>query len=124
MNHQELTGLKQLINLQIINFSNIETSLSSTLSLFHNSHISLSLIIEKLSSSPAKFLNISDIGNLRKGSKADITIFDPNKIWDVNYNDFYSKGKNTPINGHEMKGKVIFTIVSGKIKYEKGKLYD
>ena len=104
--------------------SNIETSLSSTLSLFHNSQISLSLIIEKLSSSPAKFLNISDIGNLRKGSKADITIFDPNKIWDVNYNDFYSKGKNTPINGHEMKGKVIFTIVSGKIKYEKGKLYD
>ena len=104
--------------------SNIETSLSSTLSLFHNSQISLSLIIEKLSSSPARFLNISDIGNLRKGSKADITIFDPNKIWDVNYNDFYSKGKNTPINGHEMKGKVIFTIVSGKIKYEKGKLYD
>ena len=39
-------------------------------------------------------------------------------------NDFYSKGKNTPINGHKMKGKVIFTIVSGKIKYEKGKLYD
>ena len=104
--------------------SNIETSLSSTLSLFHNSQISLSLLIEKLSSSPAKFLNISNIGNLRKGSKADITIFDPNKIWKVNYNDFYSKGKNTPINGHEMKGKVIFTIVSGKIKYEKGNLYD
>ena len=67
---------------------------------------------------------ISNIGNLRTGSKADITIFDPNKIWKVNYNDFYSKGKNTPINGHEMKGKVIFTIVSGKIKYEKGNLYD
>lgn len=104
--------------------SNIETSLSSTLSLFHNSQISLSLLIEKLSSSPAKFLNISNIGNLRQGSKADIAIFDPNKIWNVNYNDFYSKGKNTPINGHEMKGKVIFTIVSGKIKYEKGNLYD
>ena len=104
--------------------SNIETALSSSLSLFHNSQISLDLIIEKLSSSPAKFLNISDIGNLKKGSRADITIFDPNKIWTVNYNEFYSKGKNTPINGYKMKGKVIFTIVSGKIKFENSKIYD
>tara|TARA_A100001037_G_scaffold112318_1_gene102379 strand:+ start:8180 stop:9523 length:1344 start_codon:yes stop_codon:yes gene_type:complete len=104
--------------------SNIETSLTSSLSLYHNDNVPLPLIIDKLSSSPAKFLNISNIGNLNKGSKGDITIFDPNKIWTINYDNFYSKGKNTPINGYKMKGKVITTIVSGKIIYEKGKIHD
>tara|TARA_Y100000588_G_C14239064_1_gene918581 strand:- start:1726 stop:2577 length:852 start_codon:yes stop_codon:yes gene_type:complete len=104
--------------------SNIETSLTSSLSLYHNDNFPLPLIIDKLSSSPAKFLNISNIGNLNKGSKGDITIFDPNKIWTINYDNFYSKGKNTPINGYKMKGKVITTIVSGKIIYEKGKIHD
>ena len=32
--------------------------------------------------------------------------------------DFVSKGKNTPFEGKEVKGKILYTICDGKIAYK------
>ena len=95
--------------------SNLETALASILSLYHSKNIPLQKIIEKLTSSPAKLINRPDLGSLKLNTNADITIFDPDFEWIVNSNTFASKGKNTPLEGEKVKGKVIKTIFGGEI---------
>ena len=74
-------------------------------------------MVERLSYAPAKILGI-DKGTLKEGSVADITICNPDWEYTVNPEYFLSKGKNTPFGGYKAKGKVVKTMVSGKIVYE------
>jgi dihydroorotase len=46
---------------------------------------------------------------------ADVVIFDPNKEWVVNPEEFVSKGKNTPLAGSVLKGRVIATVYGGVV---------
>ncbi len=80
-------------------------------------------LIEKMSTNPAKLLGI-DKGSLEVGKVADITIVDPNEEYLIDANSFVSKSKNTPFNGHKVKGKVKYTIVAGKIVVDNGELMD
>ena len=95
----------------------LETALGSVLTLLHNGSITLPKLISKLSTEPARFLN-SNLGTLQVGKPADITIFDPNKGWYVDSSKFLSKGKNTPLNGQSLRGKVKATFLGGKRVYE------
>jgi dihydroorotase len=79
--------------------------------------------VEKLSLNPARLLNVNG-GTLGVGSRADITIIDPNKEEMVDPNKFYSKGKNTPFKGWKLKGWPIYTMVNGKIVMENGKIIE
>ena len=54
---------------------------------------------------------------MKIGFPADVTIFDPDKEWIVNPNQFISKGKNTPLEGLKLKGQVLATLVDGEIVY-------
>ena len=45
-------------------------------------------------------------------------MFDPDREWEVKAEHFVSKGKNTPFDGYHFKGKVVITIVAGKIVYQ------
>jgi dihydroorotase len=56
-------------------------------------------------------------GTLQKGAPADMVIFDPDAEWTVDPSKFYSKGKNTPLAGVTLRGKVTATIVEGKLIY-------
>ena len=78
-------------------------------------------LIEKMAFAPAKMLGI-DKGTLQEGKTADITIIDPGIKYAVCAEDFASKSKNTPFDGYCVKGKVLYTIVDGKIIVEDGKL--
>ena len=98
--------------------SGLETALGSLMSLVHAGKIPLPLLIEKITAAPARFLNRDDLGTLRDGAIADITIFDPDAEWIVDSSQFASKGKNTPLDGATLKGRVMATIVGGEIKYE------
>lgn len=74
-------------------------------------------MVEKMSYHPAKILGI-DKGSLAIGKVADITIADPNMAYCIDKNKFLSKGKNTPFDGKKVVGKVLFTLVDGKIVYK------
>ena len=95
----------------------LETSLGLALTyLYHTGQMSLSDIIQKMTINPAKILGIRK-GFLALGASADITIFDPEERWTVDPDRFASKARNTPFAGLELRGKVKYTIVDGKIVY-------
>ena len=48
---------------------------------------------------------------------ADVTIFDPKKKWTFDANKSLSKSRNTPFDGWQLTGKVVATIVGGRIVY-------
>lgn len=79
--------------------------------------LTLSQLVEKMSVNPAKVLGI-DKGNLAPGKAADIVIADITKEYEIDSSKFVSKGKNTPFDGKKVKGRVITTIVDGKIVYK------
>jgi dihydroorotase len=84
----------------------------------HQGAISLTQLISKLTCEPAKVIGRNgELGTLKAGAPANITIFDPEREWIVNSRNFASKGKNTPYDGYKFKGKIMATIVSGRIVY-------
>lgn len=91
----------------------IETMLPLSLKVL-GAHLSLSQIIEKMTSVPARVLGLES-GTLEIGARADVCIFNPDEKWILDKNELASKSKNTPFDGHEMLGKVHATIVNGKI---------
>ena len=96
----------------------LETSLAATLTaLYHTGEMDLSDILKKMTFNPACILGIPK-GRLSLGGEADFTVFDPDEAWTVDPEQFASKGRNTPFAGRELKGKVKYTIVGGKIVYE------
>ncbi len=97
--------------------SNLETALASVMSLVHTGLVSLDVIIEKLTASPARFLGRSELGTLRPGAAADVVIFDPDAEWVVDPSKFASKGKNTPLAGATLKGRVAATLFKGQVVY-------
>jgi dihydroorotase len=73
----------------------------------------------KLTSIPAAIIGnkCENTGKLKVGCQGDITIFDPDMEWEVDCNKFYSKGKNSPLNGYRFKGKIMATAVDGNIAF-------
>jgi dihydroorotase len=95
----------------------LETALGLALTeLYHTGDMSLEAVIEKFTFTPARILNIPK-GTLKPGSDADIAVIDLEKQWTVDAEAFYSKGRNTPFDGRQLKGKAVMTIVSGEIRY-------
>ncbi|SHM84019.1 dihydroorotase [Caldanaerovirga acetigignens] len=97
--------------------SGLETSLGLILTfLVGQGKLSLEEAVKKMSVNPARILGIEG-GSLKEKAPADITVIDLNKRWTVESDKFFSKGKNTPFEGWELKGKAVMTIVRGKIVY-------
>lgn len=95
-----------------------ETALGQLMSLVHSGAIGLPLLIEKLTYAPARILRRPDLGALKPGAPADVVLIDPNAEWVVDTAKFASKGKNTPLNGATLRGKIAATLVAGRIAYE------
>lgn len=96
----------------------LETALGQLMSLVHSGAIGLPLLIEKLTYAPARILRRPDLGALKIGAPADVVLIDPNAEWIVDTAKFASKGKNTPLNGATLRGRITATLVAGKIAYE------
>ena len=95
----------------------IETLLPLALEMHHNESLDLTKIIETLTINPAKILKINK-GTLKKGSDADICVFDLDKPWAVKGDDLKSKSKNTAIEGRKLQGKVFMTFLNGDLVFK------
>ena len=91
----------------------IETLLSLALELYHNESLPLMKIIETITCNPAKILKINK-GTLKKGSDADLCIFDLNEPWKVDVTKLKSKSKNAAIENRKLQGKVLMTFLKGE----------
>ena len=101
----------------------LETALALSITKLHREkHIPLSRIVELFTSGPARCFDLRGResllrGSLPRGSAADVTIFDPRKKWTFDAAKSLSKSKNTPFDGWQLTGKVVATIVGGRIVY-------
>ena len=106
------------MELAAFGISGFETAFGCVMGLVHKEKISLAMLISKLTYEPAKIIGkSSELGTLKVGASANVIIFDPNCEWIVDSRNFASKGRNTPFDGYKFKGKVMATIVNGKIVY-------
>lgn len=94
----------------------METALPVCMKFVEQNIITLERLIELFTAGPARVVGI-DKGRLDIGSKADITIIDPNCEYTIDSTTFKSKSRNTPFNGWKVRGKVLYTIVNGNLKY-------
>ena len=78
--------------------------------------VSLAGALSRVTAQPAQILGL-DAGHLSVGALADVCVFDPEKYWKVEASALKSQGKNTPFTGHEVQGRVRYTLVDGKIVY-------
>src|SRR5687768_8870329 len=82
----------------------LETALSVNITwLVKPKIIDISTLIDRMSTMPAKIFHLPG-GSLRKGSLADVTIFNPETDWVVDPKRFVSKGRNTPYGGNTLTG--------------------
>jgi len=101
----------------------LETALGMLLGLVHEGLIDIDLLISKLTWGPATIIGdrFGRLGTLKVGCPADITLIDPEKAWVVEPKMFFSKGKNTPLAGTTLKGRVVATMYQGKMVFREGR---
>jgi len=75
-------------------------------------------MLAMMTCNPATLINRQDLGQLRVGDKADITIIDPNNLWTIDATTFASTARNCPFDGWDVNCKVIATIYNGKVVFE------
>ncbi len=92
----------------------LETLLPISLSLVHESNLGLLDVLKKLTATPAELLGL-DAGRLLKGAPADVILFDPDSPRRLRTEDLISLSKNTPFEGRLVQGKVVLTLVDGRI---------
>ena len=100
----------------------LETALGSALQLVHSGRMTLSDLVERMTVGPARVLGpaFSQLATLQPGTPADIVLFDPDQEWVVDPQKFESKGKNTPLQGTTLKGRVVSTLVEGQVVFHDG----
>ncbi|MBZ5682286.1 MAG: dihydroorotase [Acidobacteriia bacterium] len=96
----------------------LETALALAVTKLLREHkIPLTRIVELFTSGPAKVFDLRGRGSLTRGNFADVTIFDPRKRWTFEASKSRSMSRNTPFDGWQFTGKVVATIVGGRIAY-------
>jgi dihydroorotase len=96
----------------------LETALALAITKLHREHkIPLTRIVELFTAGPARVFDLRGRGSLARGNFGDVTIFDPRKRWTFEATKSLSFSRNTPFDGWQFTGKVVATIVSGKIVY-------
>ena len=103
-----------------VGISELDTALGLLLGLVHSGELSLSTLIHRLTAGPAALLGErgARLGTLRPGAAADVVLLDLDAEWPVDTRDFFSKGKNSPLQGDRLRGKVRLTIAQGELAYD------
>eukprot|EP01097_Dermamoeba_algensis_P008234 TRINITY_DN5415_c0_g1_i1.p1 TRINITY_DN5415_c0_g1~~TRINITY_DN5415_c0_g1_i1.p1 ORF type:complete len:479 (+),score=122.11 TRINITY_DN5415_c0_g1_i1:40-1437(+) len=85
--------------------------------------LSIADLVRLLSSNPAKLLGLDDTkGRIQVGYHADFVVFDPNVKYTVSKDIVLHKNKLTAYDGMKLTGKVLTTILRGRVIFDKDTL--
>jgi dihydroorotase len=96
--------------------SGLELALPLMLAFVRVGHLTISDLIRRLSTEPARLLRKPG-GTLRPGSPADVVVIDPNHSWCVTPDALKTKSANTPLLGMTLTGRARYTLVNGQVKF-------
>lgn len=94
----------------------LETALPLTLALVGENIITPARLVELLSSRPAAILGVPG-GSLIQGAAADITVIDPERLFNYTEESIVSTSKNSPFIGWSLRGKAVLTLLDGRITH-------
>jgi dihydroorotase len=101
--------------------SGLDTALGVLLAAVDAGRLPLLRAIAALTMGPASVLR----GRMRRanpglveGEPADLVVFDRSDAWTVTEESLASRGKNTPLLGMVLPGRVLLTLAGGRIAYE------
>ena len=97
----------------------LETELGLFIDLLVHKHakIDIARLIEMYTVEPARLLKL-DAGTLSPGSRADVTLINPDLKWTVDVDRFRSASRNSPFDGWKLKGRAVRTIVAGETAWK------
>ena len=96
-----------------------ETALScEIMNLIDTGALTYDDLVRVTSYNPSKLLKLEKKGAIEEGFDADLTIFDSNKEYIYTKDMVVSKSKNSPFIDEKLKGKVMYTIVGGRVVYD------
>jgi len=97
--------------------SGLETALGLALTT-----LSLEEAIPALTIGPVRALGldrrVEGLGTLSAHAPGDVVLIEPDAEWTVEPERFASKGKNTPLAGRTLRGRVVTTIYGGRIAFD------
>lgn len=82
-----------------------------------NGKMSLEHLIKLLSVNPRKRFDLGK-GEIKVGEKADFTVFDLDKAYEIYPEEFLSKGRSTPFEGEKVWGRCKMTFANGEIVWK------
>lgn len=91
----------------------LETMLAAALRLYHSDQVSLTRLIDAMSTRPAEIFGL-DAGTLKPGAKADMVLIDLDEPWLVTKDTIVSRSKNTPFEDARFSGRAVATYVAGR----------
>jgi dihydroorotase len=93
-----------------------ETALPVVLDLVRRDEMTPLDLVSRLSTEPARILKVP-AGTLAVGAPADVVVIEPDHEWVYDPAKGHSKSRNSPWDGARMIGRVLATVVSGKLVF-------
>ncbi|MDP9353102.1 MAG: dihydroorotase, partial [Chloroflexota bacterium] len=94
--------------------SGLETALGLLLQLVHRGQVGLPELVRLLTLGPSQTFGLPARG-IQEGAPAELVLFDPEAEWVVDAAKLRSRGKNTPLHGHKLKGQVRMTLAGSRV---------
>ena len=92
----------------------LETSLSLVLTeLVNTGKMSVSRMVELMAIKPREILGLDQV-QVKAGSVADLTVFDPSATWTVGEDGYESRAENSGFAGRTLTGRATDVFVGGK----------
>jgi dihydroorotase len=102
--------------------SGIETALGLVLAAVDAGQLTLARAVAALTVGPAAVLGGRSRRNgsvgLVEGAPADLVVFDRSERWTVTADALVSRGKNSPLLGMDLSGRVLLTMAGGDVAYQ------
>ncbi|HZA49430.1 MAG TPA: dihydroorotase [Myxococcaceae bacterium] len=99
----------------------LETAVPLALELVTQGVLDARRAVALLSAGPATAFGLPG-GQLGVGAPADVTIVDPAAEWTIEAGLFFSKARNTPFEGRKVRGRVVTTLVGGRVVFQHGEV--
>jgi dihydroorotase len=95
----------------------LETAFAVVSDLVRSGTLSPLELVRRMSSEPARIIGCPG-GSLAEGAVADVALLDPDAVWTYDPTKGYSKSRNSPWAGVELRGRVRATLVAGQLVYD------